>query len=273
MAERATTKHDIQKDEMNTTRPNYAVVTQINVTGTASMASTGIDPGTGQVLLNITGSLPLTGGTVTGDVVLDGGVIINESGAIKIFRVEGDTDPNLICTDPSDNQVGIGKSSPAYKLDVNGDVNINITGSYRKNGTPIKYRDVYGGHGQGSNVPGSSTRYIIPFINGIQSTAYSIPLPAGTLKNLFVRQAGAQPGTSPTDDMVVEIYSGPVGALVATGIKVTFAGGSAAQDRMDTVNTYVHTDGNHVQVVLINSSASGSATVGGVTFNLESELV
>jgi hypothetical protein len=125
-----------------------------------------------------------------------------------------------------------------------------------------------GGHGQGSGVPASSTYYMCPFVNGLLAAGYSLPLAGGTLKNLFVRQAGSQPGTTPTHDMTVEIYSGPIGSFVATGIKVTFQGGSAAQDRSDTAHTYAHQDGDHVQIVFTNNSTSVSANVGGVVFEI-----
>lgn len=51
---------------------------------------------------------------------LDGGVTINESGAAVDFRVEGDTDPNLIVAKGSTDKVGIGTTTPAAKLDVAG---------------------------------------------------------------------------------------------------------------------------------------------------------
>jgi hypothetical protein len=124
-------------------------------------------------------------------------------------------------------------------------------------------------HGQGTGAPGSSTRYLIPGINGLQSTAYSILLPACVIKNFRVRQAQDQPGSSPGDDMVIEIYSGDPAALAATGIKVTFTGGSTPQTRTDLVNTYNHTAGEAVHVRLINSSGSTSAAPGGVTFEVD----
>ena len=59
--------------------------------------------------------------TATGNVSFDGGTFVfNESGADKDFRIEGDTDANLFFTDASTDRVGIGTSSPGYKLDVNG---------------------------------------------------------------------------------------------------------------------------------------------------------
>jgi hypothetical protein len=45
-------------------------------------------------------------------------VVVNESGADVDFRVEGDTDANLLFVDASADRVGIGTSSPASKLNV-----------------------------------------------------------------------------------------------------------------------------------------------------------
>lgn len=68
--------------------------------------SVGLNVGSGKTL------------TVTGTCNLDTAVVINESGADKDFRVESDTDANCLFVDASANNVGIGTSSPAYKLHV-----------------------------------------------------------------------------------------------------------------------------------------------------------
>ena len=49
---------------------------------------------------------------------LDGAVTINESGAAVDFRVEGDTEQNLLFVDGSTDRIGIGTSTPAVKLEV-----------------------------------------------------------------------------------------------------------------------------------------------------------
>lgn len=57
-----------------------------------------------------------------GDASLDGNVTINESGAAKIFRVEGDTNPYLLHVVGSTDKVGIGGAADATKvLKVTGD--------------------------------------------------------------------------------------------------------------------------------------------------------
>ena len=69
--------------------------------------------------------------TATGNVSFDGGTFVfNESGADKDFRIEGDTEPNLFFTDASTDRVGIGTSSPAYKLDVIGSSRIQSSSGY-----------------------------------------------------------------------------------------------------------------------------------------------
>jgi hypothetical protein len=47
-------------------------------------------------------------------------VVVNEVGESKDFRVEGDTDPNLLFVDGSADRVGIGTTSPQSKLDLGG---------------------------------------------------------------------------------------------------------------------------------------------------------
>lgn len=64
--------------------------------------------------------------TFTGNISLDGATVVNESGADKDFRVEGDTDANLLFTDASTDRVGIGINTPATKLDLFGAASQNI---------------------------------------------------------------------------------------------------------------------------------------------------
>jgi hypothetical protein len=63
-------------------------------------------------------------GTVTYTALLnvDGSAIFNESHAAVDFRVEGDTEANLLFVDGSADKVGIGTSSPANTLDIEGDL-------------------------------------------------------------------------------------------------------------------------------------------------------
>jgi hypothetical protein len=76
----------------------------------------------------------INGGTIDGAVIggasaaagsfttlnTSGAVVFNDAGADVDFRVEGDTDANLLFVDASTDRVGIGTSSPGVKLAVSG---------------------------------------------------------------------------------------------------------------------------------------------------------
>jgi len=72
-----------------------------------------------------TGTLQNGAGNDLTSVIIDGAVTINESGGNNDFRVEGDTDANLLFVDASTDRIGIGMSSPSALLDVDGDALIN----------------------------------------------------------------------------------------------------------------------------------------------------
>ena len=106
-------------------------------------------------------SLHLTGGTMTGGLTT--ALVVNDKDA-----------NNILTIDSINNRVGIGTTSPAYKLDVAGDV--NITGAYRVNGTAIA-----------SGVGGSGTANYIPiFATG------------STLGNSAIYQTGGNVGIGTT---------------------------------------------------------------------------
>jgi hypothetical protein len=88
----------------------FQVVSQLNSSGDARFANVSIASA-----LNVGGVATVTGGSV-----LNGGVVINEPGADVDFRVEGDTDANLIFADASTDRVGVGTSTPGTKLHVTG---------------------------------------------------------------------------------------------------------------------------------------------------------
>jgi hypothetical protein len=56
-----------------------------------------------------------------------GGAVVNDSGRDYDFRVEGDTDVNLIMVDASSDRVGIGVAIPTEKLDVAGNIKASGT--------------------------------------------------------------------------------------------------------------------------------------------------
>lgn len=111
MSERITTKHDIQRDELNITRPGFSDITNLIVSGSMSMASSGVNPGTGQVILFGNGIpwdgwIPASGTwtcfstdspifnvsintNVTGTISVGNRVQVNQSGQNKYFIIHG----------------------------------------------------------------------------------------------------------------------------------------------------------------------------------------
>ncbi len=68
-------------------------------------------------------------------MLVKGGAIFNTSSGAFDFIVHGDSDDNLLFVQGSSDNIGIGTSTPGYKLTVDGDV--NITGAYRINGVSL----------------------------------------------------------------------------------------------------------------------------------------
>lgn len=143
-------------------------------------------------------------------------VVHNETGIDLDFRAEGDTDVNLVFVDASTDRVGIGTSTPATKLDVQG--------------VPT-FRD-----------PTSPTKAMTLALSGItagQTRTYTAPNADGTLQ----LQAQQQTAT---------ITSGSV-ALTGTWISILVVDteASAATDDLDTI-----TGGTTGQVLFVQQSNS-----------------
>jgi len=130
-------------------------VTNIKVNNSAAIAGTKISPDFGSQNIVTTGSISGAAGTFTGDVTIPdtivhtgdsdtkirfpaanvisfetagadrlaigtNEVVVNDPGNSIDFRVEGDTNANLLFVDASADKIGIGHASPAKLLDVKG---------------------------------------------------------------------------------------------------------------------------------------------------------
>jgi hypothetical protein len=97
--------------------------------------SVGLNVGSGKTLA-VAGTLTASGTlNATGTVNLDTAVVINDSGADKDVRIEGDTDANLFFTDASTDRIGVGTNSPGAKLAVYGASGVAISVNNSTSGT------------------------------------------------------------------------------------------------------------------------------------------
>jgi hypothetical protein len=111
----------------------------INITpkGTGEVNLTKVDIDAGAIDGTAIGANSASSGafstlSATGNVGFDGGTFVfNDSGADKDFRIEGDTDANLVFTDASTDRVGLGTNTPTSKLDVVSPS--NVVSTYRSN--------------------------------------------------------------------------------------------------------------------------------------------
>ena len=70
--------------------------------------------------LTVGGNLIVSGTSTVAALNTSGAVVFNDAGADVDFRVEGDTDANLLFVDASTDRVGIGTNTPAALLTVSG---------------------------------------------------------------------------------------------------------------------------------------------------------
>lgn len=110
-----------------TTFDTDVAAAKVTLTGT-TLAASGTDSN-----INVTitpkgsGSLSTSKLSATGDVSFDGGqFVFNESGADKDFRVEGDTNENLLFVDASTDRIGINTQTPTEKVDIRDPTNTTV---------------------------------------------------------------------------------------------------------------------------------------------------
>jgi hypothetical protein len=183
-------------------------------------------------------SLPTSSLTITSGATLNGGVVVNEPGADVDFRVEGDTDANLLFVDASTDRVGVGLNTPGYKFDVLGSVQLK-TGA---TATPVIVST------------GSDTQGTLRF--GASSTEYSINGGADYLAMIF-NTNGSECARIPAAGgfQVKTCVSVGDATPAASGAGVTFPPTQSASSDANTLDDYE--EGTWTPTVEVGGSSVG----------------
>jgi hypothetical protein len=151
------------------------------------------------VLTDSTGAV-----TISTPLTANGGAVFNENGANVDFRVEGDTDANLIFADASADYVGIGTSSPAEKLTVqkgNGGIRLDGAGTASSSVWLDYYVPNNGGVSTSSNFAGRIYA-VSSGVTDFSDNSIRIAVPVGgsatPVDTLIVKGGNLGIGTSPT---------------------------------------------------------------------------
>jgi hypothetical protein len=279
MSERPTTKHDIQRDEENITRPGFDVITNILVSGTLSMLSTGVDLGTGQVILygsptalpqSQIGIYGLSGTTGLGtgtSLSVRNFLVLSITGTFLYLSASVGLDVTQLATgnrgvsngDSHDHDGGdggmIGYFALSGKPSVSGHtLNTDVT--------PLGYQTVPF-HGLNGTPASGTTNFLPPFFYGVNATNFSSPIPrAGNLKNLSVKTNSAQPASG-TLVFTIQVDG------VDTTITTTVSAGAAAGTFTDSTHTVAITAGQRVGVKVVNNASSASAQIAAGSLEFE----
>jgi hypothetical protein len=165
-------------------------------------------------------SAPLTSLTVNGDSGLNGNVIVNSGQAAANFRVDGDTQQNVLFVNGTTSRVGVLTSGPQTSLDVNGTFRASDTSEF------IKGITINSSNGANDFIVKTSGPNTSLFVNGTNS-------------NVGIRT------TSPDSPLHVigetrtsSILVNPAGSNNLSALKVLGAGGSAPLN-VDSTNNRV----------------------------------
>ena len=208
-----------------------------------------------------------------------GEVIINDGGSAVDFRIEGDTDANLLVTDGSADKVGIGTNTPSTKLEVTSDsvgelisaVNYNVSSimpaeimMQKSRGNKIAPATIIDGDELGKitfkGFDGSNydeLAHITVASTSVSSDTSSMTfhsdkfvLDTGTLQFGSAGQAVTGISTSiSTDSLDSELVSAKAAYDALTGGAISFSNDSGS-------NTWVGTDANAGKVYYLSTAAA-----------------
>jgi hypothetical protein len=193
-------------------------------------------------------------GGITGTSQAGGHVVFNEGGIDADFRVESDTNANALFVQGSDGNVGIGTSSPTYKLNVLSDAGAQnifqagqsgvsnglsitsdgsaltysfLTGNVGIGASPIANLSVLGGTSNASNL---ATAYSLAAFNITpkSTSGYSLQFGSGPSDIPYIQMSA---GGAASGNLLIQPYGGNVGIGTSSPtqqLDVTATGASTA---------------------------------------------
>jgi hypothetical protein len=207
------------------------VVSGSSTLSTTSISSADINAGTIDATA-IGGSTAAAGSFTT--LNTSGAVVFNDAGADVDFRVEGDTDANLLFVDAGNDRVGIGVATPQNKFQID-DGGVSATGVLRLN-NPANAGDNFGVQLLFSNVGSGPTYHSMASITAIrtnQAANYNSDLlfatqassGASLTERMRINSAGHLLIATTTDNGFLSVNPN-LGATEGTALAYFYGGGS-----------------------------------------------
>jgi len=210
-------------------------------------------------------SLPTSSLTITSGATLNGGVVVNEPGADVDFRVEGDTDANLLFVDASADAVGIGTNTPGGKLTVSTSSGVAQV---------ISNSDATNGFGLKITAGGSATaRYALHVLDSTDTTSYfKISTETGQVGNVTIPNGNLGLGVTPsawsTAYKAFQLNGNAALSAFTTGIGQTNLSHNLYRETSnwkflgnDAASLYAQTSGIHYWYNTASGTAGGNATL------------
>jgi hypothetical protein len=239
--------------EIATTTVDTTNIEVTNIKAKDGTAAGSIADSTGVVTLasSVLTTTDINGGTIDGAIIggasaaagsfttlnTSGQVVFNDAGADVDFRVEGDTEPNLLFVDAGNDRVGIGTNTPTSKLEVytmnGGSFQFNIAPSGTA-GDPITFTQAMTLDASGNLLVGKTATSF--------STAGTVLYPNGTADFIANGDVAIDINRLVDDGSLIRFYQAgtTVGSIGTTGgeLYIDFGGSTGGAVTSRTLDDY-----------------------------------
>ena len=182
-----------------------------------------------------------------------GEVVFNDGGENYDFRIEGDTEPNLVFIDASTNRVGIGTTSPADKLHVN-------PGAGNSGIIRLDYGDGTAGSGYCQLLTLADRHYLRTVKSG---GGVPFAFEVNSVERVRIDTSGRfLVGTSSTSSICTAILQGRSDSTTEAALLRIVKGTTSVADG-NGIGTIAFSDSGHVTAATISSNRDGGTWTSG----------